>query len=119
MVTERRTSPRISLVTLVDVTQGEKFFYDYSVTLCEGGMFVETKEGLASGETLRLRFTLPKIDHVFEAEARVAWINPKPGDPRTVRKFRGAGLRLTAMDAEDGKVYAEFLREKTKIAGAT
>lgn len=102
-ITERRKSPRVALATLVDIQHGERFFYDYTVTCSEGGLFVETTQTLVVSDQVQIRFVLPKVDAVFEATAKVRWVNAlgQNDKPNSMLKYQGVGVSFEKMSDED------------------
>lgn len=103
-------------MTLVDIQIEERIFYDYTVSLGVGGMFLETSQPLNIGDTLQLRFVLPKSDHIFEAAAKVVWKNDTSREDieGSLLSYQGVGLALENISDEDGekiKTYVSSLIE--------
>ena len=101
-VKEKRRCPRISVVTLADVTLADRFFYDYTVTVGETGMYLETTQDLDPGTTIEIRFVMPKVDHVFQVEATVRWRNKNALLEKTesILKYQGVGIEFIRMSDE-------------------
>lgn len=118
VIEERRKYPRHACVTLFDIAHKDRFFYDYSVNLGEGGLYLETKETMQPEDKVLLRFTLPGYDHVFESEARVQWVNPKPIStiPKKVTAYAGAGISFIQVPEKDVILYKEFLAKSIASA---
>ena len=75
----RRAQQRYDLELSVDVTYGGRTFTTTCRNVSLGGMFVHLDEPIPFGETIRLRFELPDLDHPVEVDAHVRWTQPDLG----------------------------------------
>ncbi len=104
----RRTAPRILARILVDYESDNTFLFDYSRDISEGGIFIETDSPLDEGSEVRLRFSLPDIDHVFNVKGRVAWINTKD-DKRRKDIGNGMGVEFISLADEDKAILSDYV----------
>ena len=114
---ERRRNPRVMVRVLVDFESTETYFYDYSNNLSEGGIYIETDRPLPMGSPLTLRFTLPNIDRVFQADGKVAWVyQPVPGDagPPAQVLGRGMGIQFLRLDDDDKNLIQQYIDSSLK-----
>ncbi len=114
---EKRKYPRALVRALVDYESANTYLYDYSSTLGEGGIFIETEKPLSVGSTLTLRFTLPGIDRVFQIAGNVVWIREKgksqdPDWPKALSS--GMGIEFTDLDDADRKILRSYAEEHPK-----
>ncbi|MFH1018281.1 MAG: TIGR02266 family protein [Pseudomonadota bacterium] len=110
---ERRQHPRIMVRVLVDFESSDAYFYDYSNNLSEGGIFIATDRILPMDTPVTLRFTLPNIDRVFQANGKVAWVfEPSAGDegPPTDVLGKGMGVQFHDMDEKDRKLVRDYIQ---------
>ena len=113
---ERRKFPRILVRALVDYESPDTYLYDYSTDLSEGGIFIQTDKPLSKGTPLKIRFTLPNVDKVFEVKAKVAWLNQerlKKGKP-SKKLPQGMGIQFDMMDEADRAEITKYIREVSK-----
>ncbi len=97
---------------LVDFESSDAYFYDYSNNLSEGGIFIATERILPIGTPLTLRFTLPGLDRVFQANGKVIWIyEPSTGDegPPTEVLGRGMGIQFSDLDGKDRELIRNYI----------
>lgn len=72
---ERRQSERVPVTWAVDYGSGDTFLYSYITNISAMGIFIYSKDPLAVGTRLNLRFA-PPGEEPFELIGEVAWINP-------------------------------------------
>jgi uncharacterized protein (TIGR02266 family) len=89
--TNRRSSPRVSLGIPVAYRFGNTIAAALTINISRGGLAIRTTSPLALNTAIRVRFRLPTVKSEIDAEARVAW-----SDPRL-----GMGVRFTKIAAED------------------
>jgi uncharacterized protein (TIGR02266 family) len=102
---------------LVDFESSDTYFYDYSNNLSEGGIYIATDRILPVGTPITLRFTLPNIDRVFQAEGNVAWIyDPKTSDegPPSEVLGKGMGVQFSGMDEKDLELVKSYISNAIK-----
>ncbi len=96
-MTEKRRTPRGPLATQVEHAAGS--FIGFSKNISGWGMFIETRQTLPQGETLKLRFHLQETDPICFASAEVCYEISK----------MGMGVEFTEISAEDQKRIQDFL----------
>jgi hypothetical protein len=67
---EKRRTTRVPFATLVSCRAGERELNSLSRDICEGGMLLETANGLTVGEELELQFELPKVPRPLSLKAK-------------------------------------------------
>ena len=67
---EKRRTARLSLATAVVCRTGEREHNLLSRDICEGGMLLETGNGLTVGEEMDLQFTLPEVAQPLKLRAK-------------------------------------------------
>ena len=70
MLQERRRYARLPVRITIQCTWGGKTFEAASLNISEGGMLMEPSGGVAVGEGISLRFTVPKIQKAVKPRAR-------------------------------------------------
>ena len=94
---DRRRHPRVPLIT--QVYCDELMWLAYSRDVSVGGMFVETKNEVAPGAHLNLRFHLEEGDPIVEAIGVVKYVIPK----------LGVGVQFYDIEPGDRKRLAQYV----------
>jgi Tfp pilus assembly protein PilZ len=94
---DTRRYRRQTLRILVDYVWNGGVCCDYATTLGAGGMFLETEEALAPGDTLKARFRLPNGETLHEVEGRVVWCRESSATGRV--SAGGAGIKFSDQHA--------------------
>ena len=95
----RRASPRVALNAPVSYRVGNTIATGLSLNVSTGGLAVRTTNPLDVGTCVKIRFRLPKGGHDIEADARVAWAEPR----------LGMGFQFTRLDAADRTALDTFV----------
>jgi len=107
---ERRKNPRVMVRALVDYESQDTFIYDHSRDLSEGGVFIQTDKPLQIGEELKLKFSLPDIEKVFEIKGEVIWASSKDSDDN----MKGMGIGFKDIQDEDKRLIQEYIERVGK-----
>ena len=92
----RRIDPRYDRQLTVEVSAGGEELITRSRNVSLGGMFLESKQPLAIGTTVNLRFRIPTQPEMVEVAADVRWVVTKPGSDEL-----GIGVRFQGLRARD------------------
>lgn len=103
----KRSSPRVVLGVPASYRVGNAIAAALTINISRGGLAIRTTNPLAVDTSVRVRFRMPGGKHEIEAEARVAWANPRIG----------MGLQLTRIsDAHqahiDHYVHSHFFSNR-------
>ncbi len=105
MAQDDRRQPRLPITLKVQYRTSGSFLVSYSVNLSKGGIFLETAEPLAVGETVQLAFDVPKAG-ALEVEGVVAWVRQGSTDGMP----DGMGIQFTQLDERYGEVVDAMVR---------
>lgn len=75
----RRSSPRVALGTTVTFRLNQTILTSVTSNISRGGIAVRSTNPLPPGTEVRLRLRLPPESREIEADARVAWSDPRCG----------------------------------------
>ena len=104
---EKRRTPRVALKCKVKVETKHGTFNGQGRDLSEGGMGVYLQKLPAVGNTITVRFELPRVDTPIEAMAEVRY-HRREG-PGTHDDW--IGLKFTRMDAASQKRIKGYVKE--------
>jgi len=90
----RRSVDRIPVAWAVDCQTEDTFLYASIRDISELGIFVATREPLAIGTRVTLRFSPPSTDEPFALAGVVQWINPL----RLLAENRNPGMGIQFVD---------------------
>jgi len=107
---ERRHDPRVEVDVEVHYRTAQEFLSAYTRNISGGGIYVRTQNPLTLNQSLRIRFTLPGINHKFECNGIVVWVNP-PSSQSALPA--GMGIKLEDLDEESRRLLSEYTRSKT------
>jgi uncharacterized protein (TIGR02266 family) len=93
-----RKQPRLPISLKVAYRTAGAFLVSYSVNLSKGGIFLETAEPLAVGETVQLQFEVPGAG-ALSVEGVVAWIRQGSIDGMP----DGMGIQFSTLDERYGE----------------
>jgi type IV pilus assembly protein PilZ len=102
----RRSADRFAVAWSVDCRTGDTFLYASIRNISELGIFVATREPLAIGTRVTLRFA-PNVEQAFVLSGVVQWINPL----RLLADNRnpGMGIRFIELSLEDRERLVEAI----------
>ncbi len=75
----RRTSPRVALSVTVSFRLDNVIASAVCANVSKGGIFLRTMNPQPAGKRVRVRFKLPNSRREIDAEATVAWSDPRSG----------------------------------------
>jgi uncharacterized protein (TIGR02266 family) len=108
---ERRQDPRIDVEVEIEIhyRTPQEFATAYTRNISGGGVFIRTPTPHALNQKVRLRFTLPGVDHRFDIPGMVVWANASPQSAFPA----GMGVKFTDPTLADAEVIKKFVK-KTK-----
>lgn len=110
---EDRGGHRIPIQLLVDYKSDGHFLFDFCRDLGTGGVFIETRQPLASGSMVDLTFTIPDSKETLETRGRVIWVQSEiPGKDLTP----GMGVQFESFDSNQRRVLEDFIRRYNETA---
>jgi type IV pilus assembly protein PilZ len=92
--TNRRSADRVPVAWSVDCETEDTFLYASIRNISELGIFVSTREPLAIGTRVTLRFAPPNAADTFVMFGVVQWINPV----RLLAENRNPGMGIRFVD---------------------
>jgi type IV pilus assembly protein PilZ len=95
MSTEKRSVSRASIEVRVEYRTVGSFLSDWSVNISQGGLFIQTKNPLKEGTSVRLVFSLPGIPLLFDLNGEVKWTQEVPSEQQP---FAGMGVEFVDLD---------------------
>jgi CheY-like chemotaxis protein len=110
------TNPRIRVpVSLpVDFTIGDATRTGFILNLSVGGAFLHTRAELLTGSMLRLRFSIPGVNMVFDIKAIVRWATD---EVTSKTLFGGYGLMYTSITPKEQEALESFTETEAKRIG--
>src|SRR5712692_8952289 len=93
-----RRANRLQHELLVAYRSVDGFITDWAVNISRGGMFINTRNPLAVGTTVRLIISLPDTAFPFDLSGRVTRVN-HPHNPSN----HVSGMGIEFLDVEDEK----------------
>lgn len=94
---ERRREPRYDVTWAVDCDDGETFLYSYITNISAMGIFISSRDPLAVGTRVNLRFA-PTGEEPMDLAAEVTWVNPWRDEGENLNP--GFGVRFVALPPE-------------------
>jgi len=101
-----RQAQRVPVQLLVDYHANGNYLFDFCKDLGTGGVFIETKNPLASGSTVSLTFTLPDSKETLETKGRVIWVQSEVPEKNATA---GMGVQFEGFDNHQRKLLEEFV----------
>lgn len=108
MQQNRRGDRRVALDLEIDYSDLESFCQDYIRNISRGGVFVETREPLALGSNLKLKFRLPGSDRPIQAEGVVMWVI-EAQENMADGHVPGMGIRFGSLSEQDMAMIDELV----------
>ena len=105
MKIEKREAPRTLIKIKINIEGDNAFLYDYSRDMSEGGVFITTRQPLAVGEKIKVRFILPESLEEINATGVVAWVNP----PGSADPPPGMGIRFVRLTSKKKALIQETI----------
>ncbi len=101
-----RLESRVPVTIPVDFSIGERCLSGLLLNISSVGTFLHTREDIAPGTIVGLRFSLPGIEKVFELKSVVKWSTKPQSDSGF---FGGYGLVFTSISPEDQELLRSFV----------
>ena len=70
----QRSTERFGFQCEVSAKSGHQFFTGFSENISAGGLFISTYQTQELGSRFTITFTVPGVDHEFEAKCVVRWV---------------------------------------------
>jgi|WetSurMetagenome_2_1015567.scaffolds.fasta_scaffold288066_2 uncharacterized protein (TIGR02266 family) len=108
---DRRQDPRIDVEVEVEIHYRtlQEFVTAYTRNISGGGVFIRTPKPHELNQKVRLRFTLPGVDHRFDIPGMVVWVNSSPQSAFPA----GMGVKFVNVPPADAELIKRFVK-KTK-----
>ena len=74
---EQRSDSRVACLIAVDYATQKRAYRDFMQDLSKGGVFIETREPLNTGETISLTFTIPNSQNHFKMAGKIVRTDDK------------------------------------------
>jgi len=114
--TTRRSAPRATLVTEVNLEGDNNFFVGYSQDVAEGGLFVATPDPLPIRARVLLTLTLPGTAEPIRCMAEVAWVREyHEGSAYENGAVPGMGMQFIGLSAIDRDKIGAFVKEREAL----
>jgi type IV pilus assembly protein PilZ len=121
---ERRHDPRIDVEVEIEIHYRtlQEFVTAYTRNISGGGVFIRTPKPHELNQKVRLRFTLPGVDHRFDIPGMVVWVNSSSQSAFPA----GMGVKFMDPTPADAELIEKFVKkikgdapgsEKNKEAG--
>lgn len=108
----KRKSERLEHELLVAYRTVDGFITDWAVNISKGGLFINSRQPLPSGTTVRLIVSLPDAAFPFDLTGRVCRVS-EPNNPGN--EPPGMGIEFVDID-EDKRARIEKFVEKLRLA---
>jgi uncharacterized protein (TIGR02266 family) len=108
---DERTAKRVPISVPVDYTLGDTTSTGFLLNVSMGGLFLHTRTDLLPGSALRLKFSLPGSDRVFNIKGTVRWSTPSSISKNL---FGGAGIMFTSVSEEEKEELRLFVERENK-----
>lgn len=105
---------RVPISIPVDFTIGELTRTGFLLNISDSGTFLHTKTEILTGTMVRLKFSLPGIEKIFEIKAIVKWSTAEVAK-KTL--FGGYGLMFTSVPEDDGALIRKFVESEAARIG--
>lgn len=108
-MSEKRKHQRLPLKFKVDWKSEGNFLFENATNISEHGIFIETKEPMATGTLINLQFMLPDSSKKMDVLGKVTWVNP-------VRKSSdenynpGMGVRFENLTEVDREIILSLIK---------
>jgi uncharacterized protein (TIGR02266 family) len=111
---ERRQDLRGEVAFEIKYQTAQEFLSAYSGNISGGGIFIRTEEPLPLNHEVRIRFTLPGMNHQFDCRGIIVWANPSS---RQSFLPSGMGIKFVDMDEAARKLINEFVQKSAGPGG--
>lgn len=111
MSQSNRNDRRVALDLEIDYSDLETFCQDYIRNISKGGVFIETKNPLALGTELKLKFRLPGSSRPIQTAGVVMWIID-PTKEESAGNSPGMGVRFGNLCTEDMDMIDNLVQDE-------
>jgi uncharacterized protein (TIGR02266 family) len=108
---ERSTDQRIPVSVPVDYTVNDTSYTGFILNISTTGIFLHTMIGILPETVVRLKFSLPGSDMVFDIEGIVKWSTSLSTSKGL---FIGAGIKFASLTEEESETVKRFIEEEIK-----
>lgn len=105
---------RVPISIPVDFTIGELTRTGFLLNISDSGTFLHTKTDILTGTMIKLKFSLPGTDKIFDVKAIVKWSTAEVAK-KTL--FGGYGLMFTSAPEEDIALIRKFVKSEAARIG--
>ena len=102
-----RSHPREQRVLALCYEDHDGFVKAYSGNISQGGLFIKTKNPLATGEEFMLKLKLPGISDPLKIECKVIWTRKREED---IKRPPGMGVKFCNIAPDDSTVLTQYLK---------
>jgi uncharacterized protein (TIGR02266 family) len=106
---EDRIEPRVPLSVAVDYTFDNTTYTGFLLNVSASGLFLHTRLDLLPGITVKLKFSLPTTNRIFNVTGIVRWSTPSSS---SANLFGGAGIMFTSITDEEREELRDFVKEE-------
>jgi CheY-like chemotaxis protein len=108
---ERSADKRIPISVPVDYTVNDTSYTGFILNISTTGIFLHTMIGILPETVVRLKFSLPGSDMVFDIEGIVKWSTSLSTSKGL---FIGAGIKFASLTEEESETEKRFIEEEIK-----
>jgi uncharacterized protein (TIGR02266 family) len=108
---ERSADKRIPISVPVDYTVNDTSYTGFILNISTTGIFLHTMIGILPETVVRLKFSLPGSDRVFDVEGIVKWSTSLSTSKGL---FIGAGIKFASLTEEESETVKRFVVEEIK-----
>ena len=106
---DKREETRIPVQMLVDYKCDGNYLFDFCRDLGAGGIFIETKDPIAIGETIDCTFTLPDSKKTLAIKGEILWHQGETKGDDGETQPAGMGVQFCEYTEEQQKVLRDFV----------
>jgi uncharacterized protein (TIGR02266 family) len=93
----------------VDYTFDNTTYTGFLLNVSASGLFLHTRLDLLPGITVKLKFSLPTTNRIFNVTGIVRWSTPSSS---SANLFGGAGIMFTSITDEEREELRDFVKEE-------
>jgi uncharacterized protein (TIGR02266 family) len=104
---DQRQAERHAFSCDVSAKSGHQFFTGFSENISAGGLFIATYQTLPLGSRFTITFSVPGVDHEFEAHCVVRWL--REYDERDQSATPGMGVSFENLSEREVQILNAIL----------
>ena len=108
---DTRKYPRVPVNIAVEYRLNSMWHHAYSSTLGGNGLFIRTVNPPEEGLGIVVKFNLPNVGRVVQAEGTVVWSNEYDAASRKT-SFPGMGIQFDSINEEDRLHIERFVQDQ-------